>query len=407
MKILTLSHDIPSIHEASLVRTFYFMKYLSKKHNHELSLYSLKNVDKDYNLKSIKEYCDKIKTFEKYCFDLSLKRMLRLLSLNVFSYHTLFWERYCFFTDTYSPILRKTIEKDVEKEKIDAIFLSDLSMAPHSRNINLPSIVDVKDAIITELWRLFKNDKTLRKLPYFFRIHERKSFERKYSKNQLSNWVVVSENDKKTINSYLPEKKIFVIPSGVDTEYFKPYFVESKYPVLVFLGTMSSYSNIFAIKYFYHRSFPLIKKHVPNIKLYIVGRDPRKEVMELALDKSVVVTGSVKDVRPYLASASVIIAPLLKGKMGMINKVMVSMAMEKAVVSTGAGIHGIEVVPGKHVIIADDPKEFAIRVIELINDEELRRKIGSQARRFVQMKYSWEKSADRVNNLLKKPSDIT
>ena len=114
-------------------------------------------------------------------------------------------------------------------------------------------------------------------------------------------------------------------------------------------------------------------------------------------DNSVIITGYVEDTRPYLARASVIILPI--HGFGIKTRLLEAMAMGKPVVISSAGIHGIDVTPEKDIIVADGPEEFAERVIKLLNDEALRKKIGTNARKLMEEKYSWEKMADTLNEV--------
>lgn len=119
-----------------------------------------------------------------------------------------------------------------------------------------------------------------------------------------------------------------------------------------------------------------------EMHLEIFGKEPSKEILKLARDNSVVVTGYVEDMRPYLARASVITLPVH----GFGIKTRILEAMGKPVVTSSAGIHGINVTPEENIIIADDPKEFAKRVIELLNDEKLRNRIGANARFYLYLR---------------------
>lgn len=137
-----------------------------------------------------------------------------------------------------------------------------------------------------------------------------------------------------------------------------------------------------------------------EMHLEIFGKEPSKEILKLARDNSVVVTGYVEDMRPYLARASVITLPI--HGFGIKTRLLEAMAMGKPVVISSEGIHGIEVSPGENIIVADGSKESAERVVELLNNEELREKIGTNARKLMEDKYSWKKMADMLNEVSQK-----
>ena len=101
------------------------------------------------------------------------------------------------------------------------------------------------------------------------------------------------------------------------------------------------------------------------------------------------ITGTVADVRPYVASAAVVVVPLRIGG-GTRLKIFEALAMGKAVVSTSVGAEGLPVVPGEHYVQADGPAEFAQAVVALLQDAHRRRSLGEAGRRLVEGRHSWE-----------------
>ena len=157
----------------------------------------------------------------------------------------------------------------------------------------------------------------------------------------------------------------------------------------MFLGAMNYEPNSDAVLYFYKEIFPHIKKDLKNAKFIIAGKDPFQEVLSLHNNKDVFVTGYVANVKEVFQECSLFIVPLrIAG--GTRIKILEAMAMEKAIVSTTIGCEGIEVKPGKNIIIADKPIEFAKRCIELLLNAEKRILIGKNARQLVKEQYDWE-----------------
>ena len=153
------------------------------------------------------------------------------------------------------------------------------------------------------------------------------------------------------------------------------------------------------VVYFYNEVFPLIRQENPNVKLYLVGRDPAEEIIDLSIDPSVSVTGYVKDVRPYIAKSTVFVAPETLGT-GIKNKVLEAMSMGKVVVTTSLGAQGILVRSGEHLVVADTSNEFAKETLTLLTDRRLRETIGANARKLVEEQYSWEAVTKVLNELL-------
>jgi glycosyltransferase involved in cell wall biosynthesis len=210
--------------------------------------------------------------------------------------------------------------------------------------------------------------------------------------------IVVNDNEYHEMKMLCPEAKCAAVPNGVDTDFFKPLGISEEWPSLIFVGYMSSHPNVEATKYFHSRVYDTLKRRFPNLKLFVVGQNPPPVIGALAKDPSICVTGFVEDVRPYVARASVVIAPFVSG-MGIKNKVLEAMAMEKPVVTTSIGVRGINATHGDHLCIADSPVEFADQVEGLLLDKVKRQRIGHQAREFVKKHHSWARVTDKIEEI--------
>jgi glycosyltransferase involved in cell wall biosynthesis len=139
---------------------------------------------------------------------------------------------------------------------------------------------------------------------------------------------------------------------------------------------------------------PQIKQTVPGVTLTVVGRDPYPALIELSKrDPSVIVTGRVDDVRPYMEEAAVYIVPLRIGG-GTRLKIYEAMAMEKPIVSTSIGAEGLPVTDGKEIVLADTPELFADAVVKLLKDPRVADEIGQCAAARVRKEFGWESVSD-------------
>jgi sugar transferase (PEP-CTERM/EpsH1 system associated) len=193
-----------------------------------------------------------------------------------------------------------------------------------------------------------------------------------------------------------------VLPNGVDAEYFHPSSSSprsSEAPVIVFLGRMDYFPNIDGISEFARNIFPHIRTSIPNAELRIVGSNPSANVRSLEQLRGVMVTGHVPDVRPYLAEATVAIAPLRLAR-GTQNKVLECMAAGVPVVSSPQAARGIQAIPGDHLLVAEDALSFASQVVEVIRNTELRSRLAALGRRQVLSTHSWAASMKLLDELL-------
>lgn len=189
--------------------------------------------------------------------------------------------------------------------------------------------------------------------------------------------------------------------NGIDTRFFDPAGfarLEGAEPMLVFTGQMDYRPNADAVDYFARRTFPAIRAKHPNTLFAIVGRDPTPAVRDLAKLKNVIVTGGVPDVRPWLAAATIVVAPLDIAR-GVQNKVLEAMAMERPVVASPAAFEGIDAVPGEHLIVAQG-YDMANAVSHLLTHPEEGEAMGRAARRHMIARYDWDSQLATLDGLL-------
>jgi sugar transferase (PEP-CTERM/EpsH1 system associated) len=201
----------------------------------------------------------------------------------------------------------------------------------------------------------------------------------------------VSEQEAEFTRKRAPKScRIWTVPNGVDVEYFRPPSEEGKKGnIIMFSGSMDVTMNIDAVVRFVREIFPVIKKAIPDVEFWIVGRNPDLRVRKLVEISGVRVTGTVEDVRPYYERAKVFVAPLRYGA-GTKLKILEAMAMGVPIVSTSVGCQGINVAWGKHLFVEDDNERMAERVIELLENESVREGLSAAGRALVEKKYSWQ-----------------
>jgi polysaccharide biosynthesis protein PslH len=215
--------------------------------------------------------------------------------------------------------------------------------------------------------------------------------------------VAVSPEDAAVFRQAYGVERVSSVPTGVDTEFFRPSGTVSRKPAsIVFTGSMDWMPNEDGMVWFVEEILPRIEKAEPAATLTIVGRNPTARVKALAEGRPrVTVTGTVADVRPYLESASVVVVPLRVGG-GTRIKIYEAMGMERAVVSTTIGAEGLDVRDGEHIILADDATDFADAVIRLLHSPERAAGIGLTAASHVRTHFGWasvaEQFAERCSN---------
>ncbi len=191
-----------------------------------------------------------------------------------------------------------------------------------------------------------------------------------------------------TLNSAL---RVEVIANGVDLNYFQPIDLPRDPNMLLFTGNFEYAPNHQAAHWLIDHVLPRVRLDLPDAKLYLVGANPPADLQARATE-SIIVTGRVDDMRPYLAQAGAYVCPLLTGA-GIKNKMLEAMAMRCAVVGTPIAFDGITVTEGEHAVSADHAGNYAEVVIHWARQPDQRDLIGARSRELIEARYSWDHAA--------------
>ncbi len=207
--------------------------------------------------------------------------------------------------------------------------------------------------------------------------------------------------EERIFRELIPGARSIVIKNGVDLVRLKPAPENAEPGRLVFVGVMNYYPNVEGCVWFAREILPEIRARHPETRLTIVGAHPTDEVKALARLEGIEVTGFVDDPSVYLRRASISVAPLRIAR-GIQNKVLEAMAMGLPVVGTSAATQGIEGVPGRHFLVADDVHGQTAAVCDLLRDSARARELGMAARAFVEGHYDWEAVLAPLDELLER-----
>src|SRR6266516_4029486 len=142
----------------------------------------------------------------------------------------------------------------------------------------------------------------------------------------------------------------------------------------MFIDSFQHTPNVDAVLFFVQSIYPLVRAHLPEAKFYIIGDKAPPEVIALASD-NIVVTGLQRNVRPFFDSVKLSLAPLRFGA-GVKGKLNQSMALGVPVVATSLAVEGMELANGEDILVADEAEDFARRLIELYESEELWKRLS-------------------------------
>jgi glycosyltransferase involved in cell wall biosynthesis len=291
----------------------------------------------------------------------------------------------------------------LRQNEVDLIVLEESFIAPYMdsipRNYRGRVVIDFHNVAshqfrsIARLGLIGRRKRLARMLDSFIMPN----WEGRYA-SRADHCFVVSEEEARRLRNVAPRVPISVVANGIQPAV--PLGEAKGKDTLLFVGTMAYEPNADAMRYFCASILPLIRMRIPKTRLYIVGiappadirafgaeRPPQRTALANALE-SIVVTGEVRDVRPYYDVANIMVVPLRAGG-GTRLKILEAMALGRPVVSTSLGCEGLAVKHGEHIMIADEPRDFADTVVELLENPTLARRLCRNARRLIESHYDW------------------
>ena len=293
--------------------------------------------------------------------------------------------------------MRKKLVEVLRANHFDAVHVQHLRMAPYlAGNKFIPRILDLPDAFSLYWQRRKSVDRG-----FFQRQFEAMEgarvlrYEPVMKDYELA--LTCSAEDLEYLQQTHGAANLRLLPNGVDLDTFYPRDHDySHNQTLLFTGNMDYAPNVDAVQYFSEEILPLIRRSYPAVRLVIAGQRPVESVRKLA-GEGIEVTGFIEDLAAKYNEASVVVAPLRFGA-GTQNKVLEAMAMGIPVVCSNIGFAGLGIAQGEGAFMQVQPDAFAQSVIELLNDEALRRRTGHKGIEVMRQRFGWDAIATRLED---------
>jgi sugar transferase (PEP-CTERM/EpsH1 system associated) len=286
--------------------------------------------------------------------------------------------------------LRDVIREWTGRTRFHAAVVSASSLAPYLRSRPLegtPAVVDLVD-VDSQKWRDFAAASRPPK-SWLYRLESRRV---RKLETALPKWTravaMVSRAEGDVYEAFAGSGTATIAPNGVDLDYFSPTDAATNL-TCAFVGAMDYLPNVDGAVWFATEVWPMVRGRFPAAEYWIIGRNPSPAVRELSRLPGVVVTGSVPDVRPLVASARVVIAPLRLAR-GIQNKVLEALAMGKPVVAAPPALAALRARVGVDLLSATSPLEWRGALSELFCNPQFCREMGMAGRRYVEKDHHWE-----------------
>ncbi|MDM8528220.1 glycosyltransferase [Anaerolineales bacterium HSG24] len=386
LHILFISPYLPSMIR---VRPYNFLKYLAQ-HQHKITLVALEPSGEDQSgLVELRRWCHQVHL-------VTLPRWRPFWNaLSALPSRTPLQAAY-----SRSPEMTARLKQLQQQNQFDVVHVEHLRGAELSQAINdIPVVFDSVDSITLLFERVLAAGPNLKsRFLAWLDLSRTRHYEGRLQE-KFKRVLVTSPLDREALERISSNKngdRLVVLPNGVDLDYFQPMDLERAPSTVIFTGKMSYHANIAAGLDLATKVMPLVWQDMPTAKLVIAGKDPSAELRALTSDSRIDVTGTVPDLRPYLAQATIAVTPIRYG-VGIQNKVLEAMAMATPVVSSPQAVSALQLKAEEDVMVAEKPPEMAQAIIKLFNNPTRQQQIGQAGRTYVETHHDWNMAAKRLD----------
>jgi len=389
MRILWLKTELlHPVDKGGKIRTYQMLRHINQLH--DVTYLTLIKHDEPIDaLAQAGEYCRRLIPVKHAEIAKFSPQFYRDLAFNLGSSMPYAIQKY------RSAAMQEAIEHELCSRQYDAVVCDFLTPSINFKSDAATPTVLFQHNVESSIWKRHYEiqQHPLKRALFYNQWQKMLRYERETCR-QFNAVVAVSATDRDQMRDEFGLRNVYDVPTGVDTDYFRPLGGQPQPAELVFTGSMDWLPNEDAIAFFAERILPIIALSRPLVKLTVVGRNPSARLRELAAaDARITVTGRVDDVRPYIDRAAAYVVPLRIGG-GTRLKIYEAMAMAKPVISTTIGAEGLPLRDGKDLLIADEPEAFARAVLRAVDDQTFADQLGEKARALVCERFGWEHAAD-------------
>lgn len=399
MRVLAIAPKIPwPLDQGDRVRMFNILKEVSKRHTITFIGCYLSNYQPlSEARRQLETLCAEVVFFKIPNHRLAMRVFLKIQATINLIFFSIRWPEYIY---NLRPFI-KLVGRYVEGSQYDIILTQYWYTAfIPIMNSKIASICDTIDVIWEGNYRSIQKYRN-NKIRYWFlrRINERLRCKEAEVLNSYDLVITVHSKDANTLMNELKVSTRSVVLSHINSNRFDYRFNDSKENRILFFGGMNNEMNRDAVRYLANELFPEIRKQLPSTKLIIAGSSMDRAIELLEKNEAVTVLGYVSDIQLLFQNAKLLVIPLRYGA-GLKGRVLEAMEAGLPVVGSTIAAEGIPVVNGVHMVIEDNKERIVEGVVTLLKDDEKRKAIALNARRYFDENYSWEKTYGKINDLI-------
>ncbi len=390
MLFITPRISIPA-NSGGLIVTLNAIKFLAKIFDLDLIFFVDYNVELDLIIKKLKGYGVK----DVICIKQKLKSK-NLINILI-----------SLFSNTPLSIYRnksKNMEDKISKiiKNYDFIYADHwLTMQFIPQDTNAQIFLREHNAEYKMWERLLKIEKNIvKKLYLFIETKKIKKYEKNICNKATQVMTITNEDKDSLIKIGVKKENITMLPGiiidGLDNKPFSDFNLRSNN--LMYVGSLSWDANIDGLVYFLNNIYPNVKAKIPDIKFYIIGKNPPESLQKFAQkDKSIILTGFVQDLKKYYVKSKLFVVYLRYGS-GIKIKILEALSNAMPVITNDIGIEGIYT---GGVALAVNDKEFSEKIILLLKNNNILCNMSREGLNYILGNYSEKQYTDFFNNFIK------
>jgi glycosyltransferase involved in cell wall biosynthesis len=385
LKILYLVSRVPyPINKGDKLRASLQLNSLMK--SHEITLFA---TNDDYHLSIIEGKVNEL------CTRYSVQRLskLNILINLVKGYFNKLPFQVAYF---YSKKIKNKLILEIKSNKPDLIICQLIRMAEYVKDIkDIPKIIDYVDALSFGLERRISKEFFLMRLILKQEYRRVIKYEEELSK-KFDAQMIITERDYNKIN-ISDKKNLYIIPNGINNNYFESISLKKEFDLL-FVGNMEYPPNEDAALFIINKILPILNEYKINIRFCIAGSSPTRKLLKYNSDQ-IIITGWIDDIRAIYFKSQIFIAPMRLGS-GLQNKILQALAIGLPCITSNLAFEGLYSEAKDIVILAEEAKDYASKIIRLLNDNNYYDLLSEKGKEFAKKYYSMDKVEHDLFNVI-------